>query len=307
MLRRESPHDDRHIERYVLGLLPEDAAERLDEAGIVDDEFAVRLRGVENDLVDGYLRGTLAPETLARFESNYLSSPRRRENVRFARSFVRAVDRLAAEERTLASSDPRPHGWRRTILRWPALSTLAAAAALLLVVGGTLRFIGGRPRSGSRAAQAPATTAGRGPREPNERVAERGAPGAPAAAPPSSGPAKPPARAAVSLILLPQTRSIGAVPTLAIPPDAERALFELELEANEFPRYQVGLRDPATNRVVWRSVWIAAKSQGDRASVSVAVPASVLGSQHYSLDLSARTETGATEVVGSYAVRIVTR
>ena len=306
MLRRESPHDDQHIERYVLGLLPEDAAERLDEAGIVDDEFAARLRGVENDLVDGYVRGTLAPDTLARFESYYLSSPRRRESVRFARSFARAVDSLAAEKRTLASSDPRPPGWRRTILRWPALWTLAASAALLLVVGGTLRFIGGRPRSGSQAAQTPAATARRGSPEPNERVAER-APGAPSAATPSSGPAKPPARAAVSLILLPQTRSIGAVPTLAIPPDAERALFELELEANEFPRYQAGLRDPATNRVVWRSVWIAAKSQGDRASVSVAVPASVLGSQHYSLDLSARTETGATEVVGSYAVRIVTR
>ena len=58
--------------------LPEDA-ERLDEASIVDDEIAARLRMVEHDLVDAYVRGRLTGDTLARFESHYLASPRRRE------------------------------------------------------------------------------------------------------------------------------------------------------------------------------------------------------------------------------------
>ena len=85
--------NDQVLVRYLLGLLEPEDAERLDEASIVDDDFATRLRIVEQDLVDGYVRGTLAGETLARFESHYLSSPRRRERVTLARSFVPVVDR----------------------------------------------------------------------------------------------------------------------------------------------------------------------------------------------------------------------
>ena len=85
--------DTLELERYLLGLLPDEDAERLDEMSISDDEVAGRLRVVENDLVDAYVRGTLSGEKLERFESFYLSSDRRREKVRFARTFLSAIDR----------------------------------------------------------------------------------------------------------------------------------------------------------------------------------------------------------------------
>src|SRR4029079_9203309 len=59
---------DRHLTRYVLGLLPDEEAERLDEQSIMDDEVAARLRSVENDLVDAYVCGTLEGELLEPFE-----------------------------------------------------------------------------------------------------------------------------------------------------------------------------------------------------------------------------------------------
>ena len=81
----------------MLGLLPDEATERLDEASIADDEVAARLRSVETDLIDSYVRGQLAGATLERFESYYLSSPRRRENVRLAlASSARSIDRCRA-------------------------------------------------------------------------------------------------------------------------------------------------------------------------------------------------------------------
>src|SRR5215469_941662 len=86
--------EDRQLVRYILGLLPQKDAERLDEQSIVDDELATRLRSVENDLVDAYVCGTLDGEFLERFESFYLASPRRRDKVKFAREFLKAVDRL---------------------------------------------------------------------------------------------------------------------------------------------------------------------------------------------------------------------
>ena len=86
-LPHATDHDDEELVRYVLGLLPDEARERLDEASIADDEFAARLRTAETDLIDSYVRGQLAGATLERFESYYLSSPSRRENVRLAASF----------------------------------------------------------------------------------------------------------------------------------------------------------------------------------------------------------------------------
>jgi len=95
------------------------------------------------------------------------------------------------------------------------------------------------------------------------------------------------------------------VPTLVMPAVTEQLGFELRLEANDFPSYQVGLRDPAVNTVIWRSGWIAAKSSAGQSAVRVGVPARALKPQHYSLDLSGRRPAGGTEVVGSYAFEIV--
>jgi hypothetical protein len=113
--------------------------------------------------------------------------------------------------------------------------------------------------------------------------------------------------ATIALVLLPQTRSIGPLPTIAVPSGVDRLGFELRLESNDFPMYQVGLKDPAGNTIVWRSGWIAARPSAGRPSVSLAIPGHLLKPQHYSLDLRGRRQAGAAEVVGSYAFEIVPR
>jgi hypothetical protein len=126
--------------------------------------------------------------------------------------------------------------------------------------------------------------------------------------------AAPPARAGsardtliTALVLLPQTRDNGPMPTFAIPSGADHVPFQLRLESDDFRQYQVGLKDPATNEIVWRSGWIAATAPGGWPSVSVDVPAGKLKAQHYSLDLMGREAAGTAEVVGSYAFQISRR
>ena len=80
----QHPFDDALLTQYLLGALPEDQTERVDEASITNDEIALRLRAMENDLVDAYVRGELSGETLERFESAYLANPERRKRVVFA-------------------------------------------------------------------------------------------------------------------------------------------------------------------------------------------------------------------------------
>jgi anti-sigma factor RsiW len=50
-MSREPLRDDQLI-RHLLGTLPEDEAQRVEEETIVDDEVAARLQVAEDDLVD---------------------------------------------------------------------------------------------------------------------------------------------------------------------------------------------------------------------------------------------------------------
>jgi len=300
--RRDTPLDDQQLIRYLLGLLPRNEADRFDEATVVDDDVAARLRGVEDDLVDAYVRGTLAIDLRERFESHYLASPRRRERVAFAAAFARAVDEAAR-------SVPSP-SWRR---RWmPALlPALAIAATLLLAVSAGLLFESVRLGRGLSIAESNSAALDRRARDLESQNADLRAANAEIAqqlARAQTPPVAAPDAKAFALVLLPQTRSAAAIPVLELPPSrAGRIGFELRLDANEFNGYQVGLRDPASNAVIWRSDWIGAKVSAEGASVDVAVPLPLLKPQHYSLDLAGRTAGDAAHVVGSYAFEVTRR
>lgn len=297
-LADESGHDEQLV-RYLLGLLPSEEAERLDETTIVDDEMAARLRGVEDDLVDSYVRGTLVGEMRTRFESHYLSSPRRREQVAMASKFILAVDRAA----------PAGAGSGRGSSGSRLVSTLAVAATLSIVTAGALLLQTVRMGHGLTAVQNERAALDQHAQQLEREVSElRGINAAvtrelervrESPAPPTRD-AMP-----IALVLLPQTRSIGPVPTVAIPSGTGRLGFELRLESNDYPVYQVGLKDPAVNAIVWRSGWAGAKPSAGQPSVRIIVPSSLLKPQHYALDLSGRQPGGAAEVVGSYAFEIV--
>ena len=92
-----------------------------------------------------------------------------------------------------------------------------------------------------------------------------------------------------------------------MPPGTDRVTFELRLESNRSPRYQVALKDPATSQIVWRSSQLTADALGDQPAVFIIVPASVLKPQHYSVELAGLGTDGRAQVVGSYAVGIVDR
>ena len=134
----DSAHDDQHLVRYLLGLLPEDQTERLDEASIVDDGLAARLRSVEEDLVDSYVGGTIDDRILTRFESYYLASPRRREKVRFARQFLRLDQGSTHETIPVASLHASPRSVLDGRLQPPRFGPvwlLASVAVLVLACG----------------------------------------------------------------------------------------------------------------------------------------------------------------------------
>jgi hypothetical protein len=111
----------------------------------------------------------------------------------------------------------------------------------------------------------------------------------------------------LALVLRPETRAAAPVSDIAVPPGVDVVAFELDLEVGDFSQYQVALRDPATNRILWRSGVLTPTSSRRTPAVAVAVPASLLKPQHYSFELSGRTLGSAFTVVGSYAFQMEAR
>ena len=285
-LLNEAAPGDKQLERYVLGLLPEDAAERLDELSIVDDDVASRLQVVEDALVDAYVRGELTGETLEQFEAVYLASERRREKVRFAR--------------TLLGSPVR----RAVVRRSNAVWMLAAAAAVILLAGGALVYRDAQLRTELRDAQQASTELSDRARALEQQLNDARSPRVEAVKTPD---AAPPALPLTALVLLPQMRATGPIPTLAIPQGIDRVALDLRVDPNDFSRYQVALRDPAADQIVWRSERIPSRTVDSVPTVSIVIPAAVLKTQHYSLELEGITSAGGSEVAGSYVLQVVRR
>src|SRR5262245_34546863 len=311
-LSHETQYSDEQLVRYLLQLLPEGDIERIDELSIADEEMAWRLRVVEDDLVDAYVSGRLAGETVRQFEELYLTSEHRRRKVEFAQRFLQKVDQEATKTRPA-----RSHAWKlpRATAQW----SLAVAAALLLMCG-ALMVRDARLRNVLSEAQGQSAVLERRARELEQQLNDQRAANAEtvrelervralitelqvASLRPDrpNGPAQ--TLGVIAILLLPQTRAVGQVPTVTIPRGSTQVTFELQLESNRASQYQAAVKDPSSNAIVWRTGRLAAASSGDRPAVSVAIPVSILKAQHYAIDLMG----DGAEVVGTYAVRIAFR
>jgi hypothetical protein len=316
---------------YLLGLLPEEEAERLDEASIMDDDVAGRLCSVENDLIDAYVMETLDQDTRGHFESCYLTSPRRREKVRFARRFLTAVDRasvppvapLAVAPSRLERVRPfpaKPDAGKRIAVgsryNWPLLTTAASVVLACGVLVNDLQLRQGLNRArrlgadNDRRAEMLTEQLDQA-RNENIEIAdaleraraaaarERPAVSAPPAA--SSSPLM--TSRAKATVLFPQTRSIGQIPKIEVAGGADSVPFELRLESDEYAQYQAVLKDPDTDRIVWRSGVVRARTASP-AVVSLIVPANLLEPRHYAFELAGIDRAGHQTTTATYALQI---
>src|SRR5215469_12960376 len=123
-------YDDQLLTQYLLGALPAEQTERLDELSIANDDFALRLAQVENNLVDDFVRGNLDRQTLQQFHAFYLQSPIRRQKVELAEGFFRLQNRLP---QPAAAAHPG-QSWISQFLTPRKVLTVAMASGLLSVV-----------------------------------------------------------------------------------------------------------------------------------------------------------------------------
>jgi len=304
---------------YLLGSLPDEETLRYDELSIIDDGFSDFLRNVENDLVDSYVNGTLDAITSNKFESFYLTTPKRRQKVAFARTLYQRTDRDPTIEPTVVkASEIRFFEKLRLALR-PA--TLAFGAVALLCLAGAIWFIRYRPIPAPTdvAVTQPENTAPN-VNVPQDSVTEPAkSPGI--VSPPANEPRlekssenRPEVRKTpvpeptsnpviASFVLTAPLRGTSKMKSLKVGANVNRAAFRLELEPADYKSYKVELLDQ-TKRVIW-SAGNQRPKGGQTRYVSVIVPADKLKPHIYVFRISGIAPDGTAENIGDYAFRIV--
>jgi hypothetical protein len=188
---------------------------------------------------------------------------------------------------------------RRSVVVWIAA---AAAVVALAVMAGLLSRAAAPAPAVPGVASGPDVTPG-----PPPAQLRPGSPSGPA----STAARVPPTNAAAAVestpafVLLPETRSATAVAQVTLPAGATRVVVHLQLEVRDAARYRVTMKDPGTDRVLWRSDWTASVVRGDRPVVPVALPAALLKPQHYALELEGQSGSHGAGLVASYVFEVV--
>jgi hypothetical protein len=151
---------EQQMVRYLLGEMTIDEQIAMETGYFADPENFNMLQVVEQDLIEGYINDKLSPSGRAKFEMHFLSSPARREQVRFFKTLTRALPFEFAtapyqeQVRVVArKSDEEKTPWWEVIiapfrLQKFALGMSFAAALLILAAAGTWMFMGGRDQLG---------------------------------------------------------------------------------------------------------------------------------------------------------------
>jgi len=317
------------IKRYLLGELSAAEQTALEDEYFGDEFKYDRLSKAEDELLDRYARGALSEADRERFERSYLTNPRRRRHVMFAKALARVVD----ENLTARRAAPQTTGRERIVHPDTGLSwlshlgrltrgprfALSITAALLIGLGGAWFVI---ETSRLRARLAESLREGETQRRRAETQArqiadleaqyrqlaeerERMQAQLQAAKEIASltSRAKPaPVFFALSIRAFRDSGS-QEPQSMIIPRGAEEARLRINLSEHEFPSYQVMLLTTDGREVLARKgLRPQATSKGDVLIVSI--PAGKFAGGDNILSLSGISGAGEVETLGKVIVKV---
>jgi hypothetical protein len=278
--------DDERLTRFLLGELPEEEGERLQDACFEDEALFARLLRAEDDLIDAYVRGDLTAAERERFEQRFGQTRTQARRVKFASLLRRTV-----EERRAGADVRRSRGRMRA----------AVAAGLLAVVLGAWWWAG--RGTGPRVVGVPTAPT----TSPAPRLGSSPSPVPTEAAPVQE--ATHPSVAVAALTLSPGlVRGSGAVPRLVLSPTTTSVELRLDLgpgtAAGTYRRYEVIVQTAAGAEVFRRGVARGQTAVSARL-ISVTLPAKGLTNGDYVVLVNGRQADGTQDYLRGYSFRVV--
>ena len=252
---------EERMREYLLGGLTSEEMEWVEEALLTDDSVFEELSALEDELIDQYIDNDLSGEDRAKFEQHFLVTPKRHEEVSFARALKRYASnhtRLTDAEAEISSSKHQaPLRFLRGQNRRLAF---AIAAALLLAICSGVWLIPNRWRPWDH-------------KGPQRLIALTLKPGA--------------------------LRSGGGESRIKIPEDAGVLEVRLEVRDPTYQAYRVVLR-PFEGTPVFTSNDVQLNSAETPPAVVVDVQAKVVAAGEYQVILSGVKEDGSIEEFDDY-------
>lgn len=137
------------VKDYLLGRLPEQERQQIEEHLLTDDAFFEEISIAENELIDRYLNGSLDRQEMEQFRERFLVTPEQRQSLQFAKVFKRYVsENQNTSDRPQDMPRRRSTGWVSAFFaegrRWWAVPALATALAIVLISVMWILFAGGR-------------------------------------------------------------------------------------------------------------------------------------------------------------------
>ncbi len=140
-MREMEAINEQQVRRFLLGDRSEEERAETEERFFKEDPFYRQILAVQEELADDYVRNNLSLTERAQFKKYFLQSSLRRERVKFATAFDKALERNRSQrEIPIVTQTP----WQSLISFFnPINSRLAAGAvaASLLLVAGTIWLV----------------------------------------------------------------------------------------------------------------------------------------------------------------------
>lgn len=142
----QNTEENKMINRYLLGELSEDELAQVEEKYFADEDFFAQILDAENSLVDSYVSGNFSAIERSRFEERFLTTPQRRQKVKFAQSLNKAITEaqtnaatnVIALEKQRTIANQKDSWWQSLVgsfnFQGPALA-LGMGAVLLTFLG----------------------------------------------------------------------------------------------------------------------------------------------------------------------------
>lgn len=299
--------------RYILGAASPGECQEIEERYLNNTDFFEALVAVENDLIDAYVRGQLSGADRERFEKHFLATEDRRQRVAFAEALlehVAAEGQGAAVKASESSEFPPPvpalKQWSATMQLGLASLFLATATWSIWVTIQNVRLR--RDIDQLQAGSAKLQEQARFLQQQTEALNRTKVPGAEAAGQEQSGRNRTESSSQLAVLTLHAdiARSSGTQNKLILFPGTRSVRLRLALEQHDSRAFGASL-ETVEGTVVWRAKDLTVSAGQHETIVAVTLPAKLLLSGDYIVNLTADTAGGNTEVVKTYIFQISRR
>jgi hypothetical protein len=124
--------------QYLLGELEGEELDKVEEQYVADEELHQHLLDLEEVLIDSYLRNELSASQRENFERSFLRSPKRKEQLEFAKTLQKHLDKDKPVTAAVLPMVPRSQA---TVPRPGFYRVILAIAAMIVVTVGVAYFL----------------------------------------------------------------------------------------------------------------------------------------------------------------------